>query len=118
MDDQTTGRTGTTGTTGTGTTTGRTGVTSETERGTGMDVDVDTGDRARGAVDVDVNRTTDADTDASGVDETGGMDRDNAGAAGDYGRTDDLPNTASGFPLLGLIGLLALGLAASIRIFS
>jgi hypothetical protein len=98
-------RTGTT--TGTmGTTTNRTGLANETERGTGVDVDVDTGNRANGAVDVDVNRTTDADTDASGVDETGSLDNDADGA---------LPNTASDLPLVALIGLLCLGAAYSVR---
>jgi hypothetical protein len=101
-----------TGTT-TGTTTGtRTGLANETERGTGVDVDVDTGDRAAGAVDVDVNRTTDADTSASGVDETGGMDND-ANAA--YGDQDTLPSTASDMPLLFLIGLMSLGAAYTVR---
>jgi hypothetical protein len=53
---------------------------------------------------VDVNRTTDADTDASGVDETGGLDQD-----------DDLPATASELPALALLGLLALAGAFTLR---
>jgi len=104
--------TGTTGTmTGTTTATG-TGLANETETGTGVDVDVDTGDRAAGAVDVDVDSTTDADTSASGVDETGGMG-DDANAA--YGDQDTLPSTASGLPLLFLIGLMSLGAAYTVR---
>jgi MYXO-CTERM domain-containing protein len=86
----------------------------ETEPASGPDVDVDTGDRAEGAVDVDVNRTGDSDTSATGVDETGGMDQDTTGTAGD---TDDLPGTASGLPTVALLGLLALAAAFTVRFF-
>ena len=88
------------------------------ETGTGVDVDVDTGANAEdGLVDVDVNSTTDADTSAVGndpnptlgttstTDTTTGVDTD----------SDNLPETASGMPLLGLIGLLALGGAVAIK---
>jgi len=97
-----------------GQTTGNvTGTMPETETGTGVDVDVDTGANAAGAVDVDVNSTTDADTDASGIDETGSLDNDtNVGAD-----TDTLPDTATNLPLVGLIGLLALGAALAVRRF-
>ena len=73
----------------------------------GMDVDVDTGANAAGAIDVDVNRTSDPDTDASGIDETGSMDND--AQSGTYsGDTGSLPQTASELPTLALFGLLAL----------
>jgi hypothetical protein len=108
--------TGTMGTTGTAvtpqTTTGATNLQNETEAGEGVDVDVDTGARAEGAVDVDVNSTTDADTDASGVDETGGLDRESTATAGD---TDSLPGTASELPALALLGLLAMAAAFAVR---
>ena len=82
--------------------------TGQPETGPGPDVDVDTGANASGAVDVDVNRHTDADTAASGVDETGtddNMATDN----------DNLPDTGSELPLVGLVGLLALGGAVAFR---
>lgn len=94
-------------TTGTMGTTGK-ALKNEQETGSGMDVDVDTGARANGAVDVDVNRTTDADTDASGVDETGSMDRES-------GDNDALPGTASEFPAIALLGLLAMAAAFTVR---
>jgi hypothetical protein len=73
---------------------------------------VDTGARANGAVDVDVNRTTDADTDASGMDETGSMDDEGTATAGD---NDSLPGTASEFPAIALLGLLAMAAAFTVR---
>jgi LPXTG-motif cell wall-anchored protein len=79
------------------------------ETGPGPDVDVDTGANASGAVDVDVNSTTDPDTAASGVDETG-TDTETA-MAGDT----DLPDTGSELPLVGLVGLMALGGALAFR---
>lgn len=82
--------------------------TGQPETGTGPDVDVDVGDEAEGAVDVDVNRTTDPDTAASGVDETGTMDDDDDDV-------DNLPDTAGEMPLLGLIGLLSLAGAIVVR---
>ncbi|HVR95233.1 MAG TPA: hypothetical protein VMW27_01370 [Thermoanaerobaculia bacterium] len=55
----------TTGSTGSSSVTGR----PETEQGEGMDMDVDVGNRAEdGLVDVDVSRTSDADTSAQGND--------------------------------------------------
>lgn len=82
----------------------------ETENGEGMDVDVDTGSRAEGAVDVDVTRTTDSDTDASGsgVQTTGQYNSD----------TDSLPSTASELPSVALMGLLFLGAAFALRVYS
>ena len=112
----TTGRV--TGTTGSGTTGSATGSTTGSMTGSsalqnepeeGMDVDVDTGANAAGAVDVDVNSTSDADTDASGVDETG---ESTTGYSSD---NDSLPATGSELPLLGLLGLLALGAAFVVR---
>lgn len=80
----------------------------------GMDVDVDTGANAAGAIDVDVNRTSDPDTDASGIDETGSMDND--AQSGTYsGDTDALPQTASELPTLAMFGLLALFGAVAVR---
>ena len=82
----------------------------------GMDVDVDTGANAEGAIDVDVNRTSDADTDASGIDETGSMDND--AQSGTYsGDTDtgSLPQTAGELPTLALFGMLALFGAFMVR---
>lgn len=109
---QTTGPvTGTTGTTGTTTGTGLTG--NETEANEGVDVDVDTGARAEGAVDVDVSRTGDADTDASGIDETGTGPATETGSATD---TDTLPDTASELPLLAIAGLLALASFFMVRL--
>lgn len=86
------------------------------ETGTGPDVDVDTGAEAEGLVDVDVDSTTDPDTAASGVDETGTMDQDDdmTGTAYDDD-TDNLPDTAGEMPLLGLIGLLSLAGAVIVR---
>ena len=79
----------------------------EPETGPGPDVDVDTGANAEGAVDVDVTSETDADTAASGVDET---------AAGTYtGDDDNLPETGSSMPLVALLGLLALAGATALR---
>jgi hypothetical protein len=98
------------------------------ETGSGPDVDVDAGRNAEdGLVDVDVDANADSDTAAQGndpnpnvgvdtdidtdvdtdvdVDTTTGVDTDN----------DNLPDTASGMPLLGLIGLLALGGAVVIK---
>jgi hypothetical protein len=51
--------------------------------------------------------TVDADTDASGVDETG-----------TYGDTDTdtLPDTASELPLIGLVGALALAMSLGLRL--
>ena len=99
-----------------GTTTGtnlnqqNTGVAPETEQGEGMDVDIDTGSRAEGAVDVDVTRTTDADTDASGS---------GVQTTGQYGGdTDALPSTASELPSVALLGLLFLGAAFAMRVYS
>lgn len=102
----------TTGTMGTGSNLNQqnTGVTPETEQGEGMDVDVDTGSRAEGAVDVDVTRTTDSDTDASGsgVQTRGQYDSD----------TNSLPSTASELPSVALMGLLFLGAAFAMRVYS
>jgi cytoskeletal protein RodZ len=106
----TTGTTGTaTGTTTTTTTTG-TGLTgNETEQNEGMDVDIDTGARANGAVDVDVKTHGDNDTDASGINETGTSGAgDTTTGMGDTTNTGALPDTASELPLLGVAGLLAL----------
>ena len=90
------------------------------ETGTGPDVDVDVGRNAEdGLVDVDVDATTDPDTAAQGndpnpnvdvdvdtdVDTTTGVDADD----------DNLPDTASEMPLLGLIGLLSLAGAVAIK---
>jgi len=80
------------------------------------DVDVDVGKNANGAVDVDVKRHGDADTAASGVNETG--ENTNTGtynANNTAGDNANLPGTASNTPLVGLIGLLALGLAFTLR---
>ncbi len=80
----------------------------------GMDVDVDTGANAEGLIDVDVSRTSDPDTDASGIDETGSMDND--AQSGTYtGDTDALPQTASELPTLAMFGLLALFGAVAVR---
>jgi hypothetical protein len=93
--------------------TGQSNLQNETEPANGPDVDVDTGDRANGAVDVDVNRTGDSDTSATGVDETGSMDRDTTGTtAGDQ---SDLPGTASELPAVALLGLLAMAAAFAVR---
>jgi hypothetical protein len=85
----------------------------ETEQGEGMDVDIDTGSRAEGAVDVDVTRTTDSDTDASGS----GVQT--TGTTGEYNSdTDSLPSTASELPSVALMGLLFLGAAFALRVYS
>lgn len=87
-----TGTTGTQGTTGTttgttGTTTGTTGTMGTTTGTTNLDNDADT------------TGTTDDDDTTTGV----GTD------------TDDLPDTGSELPLVGLVGLLALGAAVVVR---
>jgi LPXTG-motif cell wall-anchored protein len=87
--------------------------TGQPETGPGPDVDVDTGASASGAVDVDVNRTTDPDTAASGVDETGDLDQEND--TDTMAADNDLPDTGSELPLVGLVGLLALGGALAFR---
>jgi hypothetical protein len=104
--------------------------TGKPETGSGPDVDVDVGKNAEdGLVDVDVDRTTDSDTAAQGNDPNPTVGtRTGAGTTGTtgaYGTTDtdtdldadndNLPDTASGMPLLGLIGLLALGGAVAIK---
>ena len=76
------------------------------------DVDVDTGAQAEGAVDVDVDAQGDADTAASGVDETLGTTDDTTDTAAD---SDALPGTASETPLIGLLGLLALAGGVALR---
>lgn len=100
--------------------TGATTLQNETEPAEGMDVDIDTGERAEGAVDVDVSTTADSDTDASGIDETG------TGPATETGSTDTtydsdtdtgaLPDTAGEMPLVILAGLLALASAFMVRL--
>jgi cobalamin biosynthesis Mg chelatase CobN len=80
----------------------------------GMDVDVDTGANAEGAIDVDVNRTSDADTDASGIDETGNLDNESGTYSGDT-NTGSLPQTAGELPTLALFGMLALFGAFMVR---
>jgi membrane anchored protein len=106
--------TGTTGTT--------TGVAPETEQNEGMDVDIDTGDRAEGAVDIDVKKNGDNDTDASGIDETGTGPATETGSADTTADTTDttdtgaLPDTAGEMPLLVLAGLLALASAFMVRL--
>ncbi|MEA2564494.1 MAG: hypothetical protein QOH06_5998 [Acidobacteriota bacterium] len=106
--------TGTTGTT-TGATTG-----TETEQNEGMDVDIDTGDRANGAIDIDVKKNGDNDTDASGIDETGTgpATTGTTGSTGSYDNTNTgaLPDTAGEMPLLILAGLLALASAFMVRL--
>jgi hypothetical protein len=72
------------------------------------DVDVDVGKNAKGAVDVDVKAHGDADTAASGVNETG----ETTNTAGDKA---NLPGTASNTPLFGLIGLLSLAGGLALR---
>ena len=73
-----------------------------------MDVDVDTGRPGRGAVDVDVTRTTDADTDATGCDTGDRVDQHDSDSS--------LPSTASELPSVALIGLLACGAAFAVRV--
>ena len=101
--------------------TGTTGTTAapETEQNEGMDVDIDTGDRANGAVDIDVKKHGDNDTDASGIDETGTGPATETGSTGttDTYNNDSgaLPDTASEMPLLALAGMLALASAFMVR---
>jgi len=92
--------------------------TGQPETGPGPDVDVDAGANAEdGLVDVEVNRNADSDTEAQGNDpavQTG----TNADLDADVNvdtDTDNLPETASGMPLVGLIGLLALAGAATLK---
>ena len=107
----------------TGTTTGATTLQNETEQNEGMDVDIDTGDRAEGAVDIDVKKNGDNDTDASGIDETGTGPATETGTTGTTGSYDSsntdngaLPDTAGEMPLLILAGLLALASAFMVRL--
>ena len=96
--------------------TGQTNLQNETEPVNGPDVDVDTGDRAAGAVDVDVSRTGDADTSATGIDETGSLDNDaNDTTTGVAADQDNLPGTASNLPAVALLGLLAMAAAFTVR---
>ncbi|MFL6291482.1 MAG: hypothetical protein ACJ759_11365, partial [Thermoanaerobaculia bacterium] len=84
-----------------------------------------------GVLDVDVNRHTDSDTKAQDHDSTVGT-RTGTGTTGTttgaYGTNDtnntntgmnadndNLPDTASGMPLLGLIGLLSLAGAVTLK---
>jgi LPXTG-motif cell wall-anchored protein len=105
------------------------------ETGSGPDVDVDVGKNAEdGVMDVDVKRHADSDTAAQGNDHT--MDHTtatgttgNTGTTGTTGTTynndtttgtnadqdNNLPDTGSEMPLLGLIGLFALAGAATLR---
>jgi LPXTG-motif cell wall-anchored protein len=112
------------------------------ETGPGPDVDVDTGHNAsNGVLDVDVNRHTDSDTAATndhtmGTTGTANRGTGTTGTTGTmgttgttgstYGSTDtttgtnadqdnNLPDTGSEMPLLGLIGLFALAGAATLR---
>ena len=112
--------------------------TGKPETGPGPDVDVDVGKNAEdGLVDVDVDRNTDSDTAARGNDPnptvgttgrtgvTGTGTTGTTGTTGAYDTTDtntgmdadndNLPDTASGMPLVGLIGLLALGGAVAVK---
>lgn len=100
---------GTTGTTTTGS------MQNDLQNEEGMDVDVDTGANAAGAVDVDVNSQSDADTNASGIDETGTMDNESGTYTGTMDDAGTLPQTASELPTLALFGLLALFGAFVIR---
>jgi LPXTG-motif cell wall-anchored protein len=103
------------------------------ETGSGPDVDVDVGKNAEdGVMDVDVKRHTDSDTAAQGNDHAT-MDHTTAtGTTGNTGTTgttysndtttgtnadqdNNLPDTGSEMPLLGLIGLFALAGAATLR---
>ena len=91
------------------------------ETGSGPDVDVDVGKNAEdGVMDVEVNRNADSDTAAQG------NDHGTMGTTGTTGSTDttsglnadqddNLPDTGSEMPLLGLIGLFALAGAATLR---
>ena len=96
--------------------------TGKPETGPGPDVDVDVGKNAEdGLVDVDVNRNTDSDTAAQGNDPNPTVGTTGTTGVTDTADTDldadndNLPDTASGMPLLGLIGLLALGGAVAIK---
>jgi hypothetical protein len=114
---QTTGNVqGTTGTQGTTTGTGANSLQNETEQNEGMDVDIDTGDRANGAVDIDVKKNGDNDTDASGINETGENTGTTTGTYGNTGDNGSLPDTAGEMPLLILAGLLALASAFMVRL--
>lgn len=89
---------------------------SATEPVNGPDVDVDAGANAEGALDVDVSRTGDADTDATGVDEGGALgDEDTTTTATEGDLDSDLPATASELPAVALLGLLAMGAAFAVR---
>jgi hypothetical protein len=90
------------------------------ETGTGPDVDVDAGRNAEdGLVDVEVNRNADSDTAAQGNDTADTMDQSGtySGSTTDTGMAadDTLPSTASGTPLMGLLGLLSLAGALVLR---
>jgi hypothetical protein len=92
------------------------------ETGSGPDVDVDVGKNAEdGLVDVEVNRDADSDTAAQGNDPNPTVGTTGTSGVTDTADTDldadndNLPDTASGMPLLGLIGLLALGGAVAIK---
>jgi hypothetical protein len=94
--------------------------TGQPETGSGPDVDVDAGRNAEdGVVDVEVNRTTDSDTAAQGNDPNPTVGTtgttSTTGAYDTDADNDNLPDTASGLPLLGLIGLAALAGAATIK---
>jgi hypothetical protein len=98
--------------------------TNKPETGPGPDVDVDLGRNAdNGVADVDVDRQTDPDTKAQGDPQTTGTTGTTGTASSTYGDTNtgmagdngSLPGTASETPLLGLIGLLSLGLAFTLR---
>lgn len=86
------------------------------ETGTGPDVDVDVGRNAEdGVVDVDVDRTTDADTAATGNDPQPNLgDTTTADTMADADG-DDLPDTGSNGPLAALAGLVALAAALALR---
>ena len=83
------------------------------ETGAGPDVDVDVGKNAEdGVMDVEVNRHADSDTAAQGNDHP----MDHTTATGTNADQDNnLPDTGSEMPLLGLIGLFALAGAATLR---
>ena len=83
----------------------------EANRGSDLTTDPEYGRGTSGTMDVDVSGITDADTDASGVDETG----IESGADSDQG---SLPDTASELSLIGLIGALALAMATGLRFIS
>ena len=88
---------------------------SQTEPVNGPDVDVDAGANAEGALDVDVSRTGDADTDASGIDEGGALGDEDTTTTGVAADDSDLPATASELPAVALLGLLALAGAFAVR---